>query len=915
MFDKTAYRDGVLKPLQVNRSAQGSIADALRGVNESRDLDSFTRALSLTDPAALFAIKPGATDAELADHLKSVETFLNKGLPPVAKTLGQLLKAIKGKCGALGIPGGYASAQLWRDVSSIAADAARQKLDAFAAELRMQEPLGVITPERLRAVATAAGVPVSLDNAGLATAVGAHGVAVCPDFEVPNVALTQVPLKKELHATYRSPVDVLVQFEGTKPAGISVIDELSYEAGGPRRQLTLGAIAKSKEILAPRSDDASESARKTLNAIQGVCESDKALRNLILAWFVDLASDLVRKQGMLSVTALGKLTERGLAELDAKRVIAKATVVGTGPGVDDVRQFIRSGEIHSARRLLASLSEGADGGGSPALAQVAAALAEAEAAKTAAMGQYADALMRQDYVTAAQALRNATAIDKEDNELVRLLEQLPPAPPTQVSVQYDSAKRQVMVSWRGDGGGDLRYAVTRSDTGTPANPRAGHQLAAAVAETQAIDPAPVVGAKVTYAVFAFRPGASYSLPGTTEYLLLPPPAEVNAAVTTSAATVFWHAAPESSGVSAEVSTAAGYLRSLPPTTAQNRVQIEGLDLGQRYTVTLRAHYTVAGQPCTSAPVSIDVTPRGVAQAVTDLAIQSLPMPDGQPGVRATWSDVVGFRIDLWSLPVDVQLVPGTRVTEASLENIGGKRVIGNVRSARRQQTIDAYAFRDVRVVVPITWADTDGLVGNGVVAGSAPPPREVEAIRLGSELLVSWHWPHGDYAMDVETRTGDGQTQKRRVDRVTYNTDGGCRIPRAGDVVEVRIATVARGNGQDFVFSPVTIRLDSSPPTVAYTLKLPHGLFGGRKATVEVSSSDRVGVVNLIAVLSGGSYMPVAAADGDVIARLSFDFGAAATHTASFTLPKLRSPFWVRLFPAIEGTVILREPSTSTLKG
>lgn len=912
MFDQKSYRDTVLLPLQKSAPQRSAIAETLRGINDAKDNASASEALTRTDVAAIFAITPGMSDADLAAHLKSLEMFLNKGMPPVSKLLGQLLKAIKTKTGDR-----FATAQLWDGLTSAAAAANQQKLASFATAVKQDRMLGVITPDQLRTAASSHGLPASMSASELSSAVGSQGVQVCADFETPKVSLAAAPLKKELHPEFRTILDVvLLHDKGGRPTDIQVIDELSATTPGlGRRPVGLTDIQKSKVAANTRSDDATESAKKTLNAIQTQCVGDGDLRKLVLGWFLDLADELLRKQGLMLLPALEALKGSGLADLDARRILSKATTAPSGPDLNSVTGLVASGDLQAARRLLTSLTGDIDGGEpSPLLSKVTAALEAAERQKQKALDDYRQAFRVQDYARAQQALSEARATDHEDAEVARLLEQIPPAPPTGLQASYSAENGSVVLTWMGHPSDDVRYAVACSDGEVPANPKSGRSIAAGASQPKAVDAKPVIARRSTYAVFAFRQGTDYSVPATVTVTVLPPPADVNTSVSAQELTVFWRTPPQASGVSVELIKADGSRRPYPP-SSRDRLLIDGLVLGEKCTIALTAHYLVSGALAKSTTVTVDATPRGTARPVADLRVSEVSMPDGRRGMRAGWTDIPGYSVDIWSLPLDVQVPAGQRLTVSDLEGLNGTRIVGSLRSSGTAQSMDFTAITDVRALLPVTWDGQAGLAGTSVTAGSAPPPRNVEAVRYGSELVVSWHWPSGDYQMDVRWGGRDDRTGHIRVDRLMYKTNGGVRIPDAEQVTEVSVGTIASGGGRDYVFDPVTIRVDAARATLSYTLRLPRGLFAGREAEATITSPDYRGAAQLVAVLSPGNFMPSQASDGQEIARFAMDFAAGPTQSAAFPVPRVKGPFWVRLFLAAEGQLALQDPPTASLKG
>ena len=378
--------------------------------------------------------------------------------------------------------------------------------------------------------------------------------------------------------------------------------------------------------------------------------------------------------------------------------------------------------------------------------------------------------------------------------------------------------------------------------------------------------------------------------------------------------MFWQVAKQAAGVSAEVVEADGSRRKFPA-TSQGRMVIDNLKLGEKYTLVLKAHYIVNGQSNLSETATIDVTPRGTVQAVRDLCLANVTMPNGKAGVRAKWSEVPGYTTDLWAFPLDSPVKVGDLLSTDKLDKLTAKRVVGSIRNDGATQSMDFYELRDIRMLVPLTWDGSEAIAGNSLVAGKVPHPREVEAMRFGSELKISWIWPHGDYMMDVTWSSLDGKKGQKRVDRLTYKHDGGVNIPNAQLITEVGVATVVIGLSETAALVPVTISLEAVPPSMSYQLKLPKGVFGGHEARASVTSEEFTGTVDLIAVLTPGAFMPAKATDGQEIAHLHLDFSSGLTQSCTFRVPKLKGPYWVRLFADPASKIILNDPPTSSMKG
>ncbi|MFI5432848.1 hypothetical protein ACHMZP_13255 [Rhodococcus baikonurensis] len=180
---------------------------------------------------------------------------------------------------------------------------------------------------------------------------------------------------------------------------------------------------------------------------------------------------------------------------------------------------------------------------------------------------------------------------------------------------------------------------------------------------------------------------------------------------------------------------------------------------------------------------------------------------------------------------------------------------------------------------------------------------------------MSWVWPHGDYASRL-TWQGAGGAQVTVVTRAEYRQSGGVRLPSAGSIRALEVATIAFGNGREWTSAPVSIPVDVPTPVVSYQLHIPGSRFGKRKPVeVTATSQSHSGPVSLVAVVRAGKIMPTRVEIDDVTVPLRLDFSSGSTTTGQFDLPKMPSPFWVRLFAADGSDFKVQDPPTAMLKG
>jgi hypothetical protein len=902
-FDQKNYRDQVLKPLAANKAVQASIQRATREIAEASQPPARTQALGLVDLAGLFAVETSFDSAGLEQHFRSVEALLNKAgqTNPGAAMLSRLLAAIKGAS----LP--YTEPGFWQQLGKISQQAEQARLKAFGVALGKEySTLRVITLAELRESARASGIPPSVSDKDLTAIAKTNQVDVVKEFEPPSVTLPDQ--LRRLNLAFRSIMDVVLYHEPdpVKRSNFQIIDTLRC-AG---QAVTVDDLTKTRNRTNQTSDDVTEAAKKAVISLQGVANGNAALQGVVLAWFVAFAQNLTR-QGMMLVSAMETLTRTGLDPLDARRLLAKLGGTASGSSLADVTEKLASGALAEARRLLDAIL----GGTKPETPEAEAAVkavSQAETKKANLIAAYQKALAAQDFPAAEDALTQARGIDREDDRLVTWAAQLPPPAPSNLRVAL-TAEGGAALSWRASPDPATRYIIVRSEGRAPVNPADGTRLAAKKAGGSFIDQHPPVAKPLVYGVFAFRQAGQYSLPATAQATLLPPVRDVAAMTNPTSVALSWKLSAGASTVRIKQTSDAA-VQDLGSLTGTSRT-VDGLKGGTPYAFTLTVQYRLPdGRTAESTPVTVEATPRGAANAVTDLKVVQAALPDGRPGMMASWQAVTGFAVELWSLPLDETCPAGVWVTRDELAERDGKQVTGALERTGQDERLRFYPLRDVRRIVALTIDGAKGLVGASAIAGSAPPPSEVEAIRFGQDIRVTFRWPHGDYAMRVAWHGGSG-AKSVRVERDTYDRGNGIYITEAVDVAAVTVATIASVAGQDYIGGSVRIRLEALPQVVSYDLKLPRGMFGGRTVNVEAVSETFRGVGQVLAVVASGPTMPVNPSMGRLIGPLKLHLRDGGPAEASFDLPSTRSPYWVRLFAEPGSPFVLQDPPIRRMKG
>lgn len=903
-FDHKAYLADVLKPLARDK---GQLADIQRAVRELQESPGMKPVAGL-DLARLLAVPGDGSD--LTAHLAAVVMYLNQRQ---SMTAAQMLKKLVAELKTADQD--LTSPAFWTKLAAAKSDAFKEKVAEFGAAVSLEhQALKVITKEQLEEKAKAQGLVGAVSEQTLVSAVESAGIAVRPDFQLPQLAVPRVVADLAKHAEYRSIVDVLLLADNTPPATIRVIDNLRYGSGGGSPITNQQLEAAQRAAASGRDSDALQAAQKVLTLIRADFVDPPALHQLVLAVFVNTTKEMLAR-GELLASALGKLVKgTGLDEVEAARLLAKLSGSASTRSLGDVTDLLAEGALADARRTFDAVAD-VEQFGEAEVKRVGGLLASAEQRKASLFVEYESAMKAGDHGAAAYALGHAASVDKHDARLQDLLEKLPP-PSVEHLVAKPLAEGGISLSWTYDGGSESRFIVVRSRDGkAPANTGDGTQLVRDSAAASYVDTTPPVAQRLGYSVFAVRRGVS-SLPTSVSQMLLPAPTDVSASTALTEVTLMWRLPAEAVGIEVTQIEPDGTRKQIDARGA-SRATVTGLVTGDRYRFTLASIYVLAdGTRTLSPPVSVDASPRGAITAVRDLRVGEGNMPDGRSGHRGSWTEPGGYPVELWSFPIDEQIPPpGTEVDLADFDEVDGRRVNGVLSTSAGRTELSFAQLRELRVVTAITVGGARGMIGDSVIVGSAPSVKNPKVDRYGGELVVSWEWPHGDYSASVSWFE-NASAQTRKFSRAEYKINGGFRIPSGGAVDRVTIATVAFGNDREWIASPVEVRLSAELPVVRYEVDIPPSRFGRRKpARVSVRSETYAGSLPLLVVARESSIMPSRPDDGEVLERLMVDLDGVNPANVEFTLPRLQSPFWIRIFPGGETGVKLEDPPTQQLKG
>lgn len=900
VFDAKRYKIDVVVPLAKDRTRMDSVAAAIR------DLKSGARAKALTsvDSSALFAVDP-SNPGDLAAHFTALELSLNKwgGNPPSASIIKQLLSSIK----EVGLD--YDQPAFWVEQTKNQEKARAAQLDGFMEGVKADYPLGVLTSEQLERAAKGVGLGSFLP-ADLVTTAQRAQLTVTQEFDIPTLSVQPILTTVLNHPEFRTIADLLVFPEHA--TSVSFVDHLSVDG----RAITLADIVTAHHNSETAKDsNAVQDAQKALGLLKNQCTSDAHLHLLVRAALLKQVASIVR-QGGTRLQQRDGLVSRGISVVDASRAVSKLNPSGGGAVAKSasmqIAEALAAGDPTEARRLASALPD-ADEDRADRAAAVAR-VDDAERQKKTHLDAYDRAASRRDFGSAVQALRDAISIDSVDALLQSRLDALPPASPDAPTLVAEG--RRVIIAWPAVTENGVKYIVVRNEGGAaPVAPDGGVQIGPLLEGRSVADEHAPIGKSVRYTVFATRDGRSFSDGASAELLVVPAPTDLVAAVDVSQVSLSWQVAREAIAAQVTQQAADGTVVTTDVTTGST-LSVPGLTLGMRYAYSVRAVYATVGGRELSAPTQIDATPRGAIGAAQDFAVAATRSVAGRESLQMSWRDVEGYAVDVWAFPVGYRPQPGQRATNSVLTAHGGRRLTplpgGDVTAGMvtRRYAADSGVF----TYVPVTTNGDGGVLGTAVVSGVAPSATGLAAERFGDGVKISWVWPDGDYLMEVSW-SQDGRARSSRVTRAKYRLEGGVTISPSTGINDIAVATVVKVVDDEWVSSPQPIPFSGSKPTISYTLTLKKRFFKSASVEVRLDPGHYSGPLEVELVCATGPFMPIKASDGSVLHTERLMLTAQEPVTLASSIPKIPSPYWVRLFTSEASSVVLLDPSTAQMKG
>lgn len=898
-FDAGAYKKDVLGPWSSDQGLAALLQSALSGLQ----VDPADNGYLTLDLPRLFALPSGQlTGAALEAHAVELDKAFNKArVYPAAAQLKQL-KALLTATGQFVDPG------FWAGFAAQRSRVLDQTLDQAVAALRSEAPLGVMPLSAAAARLDAFGVGGVVSDPSWLHALQRAGLVVFPDIDLPGASEFESLLgiwdRTLERARCRSIFDLIAYGAPGHVMNAEFLNALRI-GGTPVR---LGDLEAARQrSLAVRDSDEAQAIQKFLGQLVKIDDIETLRRLVILTLCRRVGEQVSRRVPLVAIVA--GLTRDGIDDGDARRLVAsladRSIPAPPSLGPDAVRLRLARGELTAARRILAALPE------DPDTAQdrndLAAQITERSDRRDAAVVACRRALAERRFDAAAQHLRVAREIDRDDEGLERLAQQLPPpVPHATAQMGIDG----VRIDWN-PVDPDATYTVLRTTSvdgqGRPAQ---WTEIAKGLRTHRLEDHDVPSGVVVHYGVCATGPGGAVSDAGWCRVDVFPSPSELRVHAQETSVDLAWVVSEGARETRIDVVDQSG--RRSQHRTAMSSWRLTGLTPGQTQHVVLRAVYLTDDGPRESTAVSIDVTPRASARPVDDLSIEPAAHGDGHV---AHWSSPGGFTAEVWVFPRGARLESGVFLRPQDARASGGRPLPVHVIRATPETTDAAIEIpAEACQVVAMLVTDRGLLSGRPVQCATASPVSNACAEEFADQLRLTWEWPDGDVLAEVEWQTPSG-SRTRRVTPARYRSEGGVYLPERHAIGDISIQTIARADGEEYVSRRVVLpRPPMTETVVAYTADLSRSLAGRVKVALSLTC-ERPATLDFGLYLRQGATMPLTPEAAARVHHLTADFTQAPSFSTTIDLGRVRGPFWIRVFADDRQNVRVVDPPTPQLRG
>lgn len=786
--------------------------------------------------------------------------------------------------------------------------------------------LQAITPERLSSVAANDPAFSAFDETDLFTAATGAGLSVVDPVDIPpNPGVANYSALVEKLAEATDPTFVHAVFFNQPPASFAILGAgeggrpFLLKAGGLRLD---GATVIAAHAASGKGHGIEATARgKVLLPLKTAAAAGVDLHDLVVYHLADAARH--RCRGGLLQAAYQHLVDVGLSAPDAARIILSldlATEARPLVSADTIRALLAEGSLVAAEEALKQLT--ATVGDDHDRQKDAVALRTALDGQRARAEQLrltaASAIRTSDIPAARTALLDAVRLDRDNVELTRDLDSLPPESPNHVFAAaapvQNPADTHVTVSWQPGMGSDdnTRYRVVRKAGAAPRSCTDG-TLIGETADFSLVDERPELIEEVHYAVFATR-GKTYSLPTSATVTVVPGVGKFALTTTPTGVSGHWANPAQASEITV-VQIGPDGTRTTVPLSSASSFLSDGLTQGARYRFEVTARYrTRSGVVISSESVVQEAIPRTDAQPVPSLAVKPLVTQDSVCRIEAQWSRQPAHEVQLWCFPQPPGWGYGSRVRLSELSG-KGTQLHGQGIDKGRASTLIAEVPSGLLHYLAVTVDGDEYVIGQADELGICEPVNNPKVERFGDEAVLSWDWPAIDYSVRA-VWSGPSTSGESTISKSRYDTSGGMRIRVGSGRSEIRLSTFINHADGQWQSPTRTLVVESASTSVKYQLSWNKKLFGGASGfNVTVQSDGDLNGAEFVIGYRADRVMPSSLRQIQEIQRHPLNLQAGESMNYTVNLPKMPKHYWVRCFlDAAEGTRIV-DPLTDELRG
>jgi hypothetical protein len=901
-FDPGDYRKRVLTPYK------GPMLGVLQAALRELKSDGSLAVPKQLDLVRLYDVVPGMDDAAVSAQIAAVadvfaKTTSNAAFKSIAANLNELHSTLKSR------NPGFTQASFWQARLSERDQRSKGQLLDFAKDAAAElQSLGVVTPTRLRELARGAHIADTVSDTELADAVSAAGVSVMPEIHLPSIRVPPAVTADLVKTTCSSLIEAI--FLDAPPASFSIVD--GFQAGNGA-QLTLQRVHASRNLTDLRQSTENDHIKKVLGGVLGAAKTDADLQALVLAYFIDLGRTAAQSSS-LQVMALKRLTNTGLEQTDAARIISLFADQTKSAGFDGVQAKVADGKLREARRLFDALVTQASDSRSEQMDKAHVALEGAETRVAALRESARQAVEDGDIAAAAKALNDALTICTDDESLEQMMLALPPSAPLNVVVTPSQDGRSAIITWRPGFGtsDDIQYRIIRKPGVAPKNAHDGEIVGQPTSATSCEDPRPPLAERVYYGVVASREGA-FSPVAADAILIAPPVKDVKVSSDQTSITLRWDTPPGARSVKVSQTAPDGATTDVK-VNAHSAATASGLWTGRTYTYILTASYTAAdGSEVQSRPVRIEGIPRGTASPVPSLGVRQRSGNQGAPYVEASWQEITGFVVEIWTFTQRPPWSYGSRISAAELAQ-RGRQLTGADIGAGSHGGVRGAVEVGLRHYVAVTRDGPDAVIGQSQELGICPDITGVHAERFNDWVVLSWDWPGEEFDVRVRWngREGSGETM---ITHVQYKQQGGLRLQVGTGGARFSLRTVQTQSAREWPSTEYRVEVPAAATLVRYDVAWHRRRLRPSEITVTFNAEDAIGPTGIVIVVKEGTVMPYSKDDGIAVFHGDLDFRQERVQVVARTLPKLGRHYWVRAFAVAPDAMRLSDPPSDDLRG